>query len=155
MSNFDPSSPSYVPPGGIVTTDRVGFNIMEGNSTAVQLLVGGTVLSASTAITVNNPSCRGAMFLFDIVSFPASGSTTAVLKIQTVDPGRNTVFTHGAGAARSASGITQLTIYPGVTGSTSAIFSQVLPKNFQAKISLSTGATSKEVSLSLTMWLLR
>lgn len=145
MSNFDPNSPSYVPPGAVLAFDGKTFDYREANQTAVAILSG--TVSASTATAVQNFSCRGGLFILDITSLPGSASTTVALKLMTTNPRTATFATL---AALSSTGTVMLTVYPGVAES-AGMRSAPLPRNFTARLSLSTGATSKEVALSLTM----
>lgn len=145
MSNFDPSSPDYLPPGATLAYDGKTFGYREANQTAVAILSG--TISASTATAVENFFCRGGLFVLNITSLPASASTTVALKLMTTNPATATFATL---AARSAVGAVMLTVYPGVAES-AGMRSAPLPRNFTARLSLSTGATSKEVALSLTM----
>jgi hypothetical protein len=154
MSNFDPRSPSYVPPGGTVELDGSGFNYKECNQTAETILAAGTVLSATTAYTLNNIGCKGAYFFLYVDSLPASGSTTVALKVQIFNAA-NRRRTIGALTAISASVDALLLIAPGVggasVGAVSSAINASLPRTFQVRLSLSTGATSKDVALSLDM----
>lgn len=147
MSNFDPRSPDYVPPGATLAYDGASYSTIEGNQTATTLLASSS-LSASTAIAgIANPNCKGALFILDVTALPGSGSTTIALKLQTVLP-RTATF--AARAAVSASGAAVFMVYPGISASAGGVASP-LPRTFNALISLSTGATSKECVLSLTM----
>lgn len=148
MSQFDPASPGYVPPGNVVNNGDQ-FTVREGNQTSQTLLAVGTILSASTAVTVTNFGCRGAIFTLDIASFPGSASTTVALKINVIGPGARTQ-TIATRATLSTSGMSVLVVYPGISASAGGV-SSPLPKTFSVQLSLSTGATSKEVALSLGM----
>lgn len=148
MSNFDPSSPSHVPQGAILAFDGSTHDVVECNQTATALLATSTSLSASTAIAgISNRGCKGALFLLDVSAVPASGSTTIALKLN-IDSPRTATF--AARAAVSAAGIVTFMVYPGISASAGGIASP-LPRTFSAKLSLSTGATSKECVLSLSM----
>lgn len=128
-----------------------------------RILMPSTSLSASTAIAVTNFAGRGAMFFMNITSaFPGSGSTTYALKVKAIMP--NAVLsavTIAACAPMSASGVSTLIIYPGAlrsstapsasTDAAMAVFGCPLPRTFNVVVSLSTGATSKEVTMSLGM----
>jgi hypothetical protein len=147
MSNFDPRSPDYIPPGAVIVTDGSTFSYQEGNQTATTLLAASS-LSATTAISgISNLDCKGALFLLDISAMPASGSTTVALKLM-IDSPRTAVF--AARAALSAAGLAMFMVYPGISASAGGV-SCPLPRTFSARLSLSTGATSKECVLSLTM----
>jgi hypothetical protein len=118
-------------------------------------------LSASTAIPITNPGFPGIMAFMNITSaFPGSASTTYALKIKAVSPlsvGATVVL--GNCTPRSASGQSVLVLYPGcqvfsaTTGPIST-FSIGVPRDIQIVASLSAGATSKEVVMSIGyMWL--
>lgn len=151
MSNFDPSAPDYVPPGAILARDNGSFSFVEGNQTSTALLASSS-LSASTAISgISNPGCKGALFLLDISAMPASGSVGIALKFQINSP-RTAVFANTV--QFNSVGIKPVMVYPGVAAGGSASLvgvSCALPRTFGVKISLSTGATSKECILSLHM----
>lgn len=155
MSNFDPKSPSYVPPGGTLVNDGATFDYAEGNQTAVAVLAAGTVLSASTAVSVGNLGCRGGLFMMDITSFPGSASTTAALKITVVDPIGGRTATLATRAAVSATGQALLMVYPAPLSASAGAQVGILPRTFNVKVSVSTGAASGGVTLSLTRWLVR
>lgn len=145
--------------GSIASNCNLGYN---GSSYEVirqnlsQVLMAATSMSASTAIEVTNFNGRGIYAYMNITSaFPGSGSTTYTLKIQTIPPNASASGTVVAACpARSASGISTLCIYPGLLiASISAITisNMPLPRRFRVVASLSTGATSKEVVMSLGM----
>lgn len=146
MSNFDPRSPSYVPPGVILVDDGTSFNYVEGNQTATAIVASSTI-SASTAVAVNNLGCRGALFVLDVTAIPGSLSTSIALKLNVTSP-RTATF--ASRATVSASGEVVFMVYPGISASAGGV-SCPLPRNFSVQLSLSTGATSKDVTLSLNM----
>jgi hypothetical protein len=120
-------------------------------------------LSASTAISVTNFAGRGAFFFMNITSaFPGSASTTYALKVKMSMPNATaSSVTLAAMTPASASGAYVLCVYPGAlrsstapsasTNALMAVFGCPLPANFTVMVSLSTGATSKEVVMSLGM----
>jgi hypothetical protein len=130
-----------------------------GNTTASAVAVAGTVISASTAYNIINNNCRGALFYLRPTAFPGSGSTTIALKIRMLtDPvaggGAQPVIA-AFGATNNVSGSTgyAFVVYPtAITGALSATsVVSPLPRNYQIFLSLSTGATSKEVTFSLSV----
>ena len=131
------------------------FESLRGNT--AEILMASSSLSASTAIAVTNFSGRGIYAYMNITSaFPASGSTTYTLKVKTIPPNATASGTTIAACPpRSASGMTTLCIYPGaVVGSNSAGTAIThsgfpLPRDFRVVASLSSGATSKEVVMSI------
>lgn len=149
MSNFDPRSPSYTPPGAVLATDGTDFNYAEANQ-SIETLLSSSVISASTAVSVGNFGCKGALFFLDVTSVPGSGSTTVALKLQVTSP-RTAQFATRAAVSLGAS---LFMVYPGISASAGGV-SSPLPRRFSALLSLSTGATSKEVQLSLSMMRLR
>ena len=124
-----------------------------------QILMAATSLSASTSIDVTSFNGRGIYAYMNITSaFPGSGSTTYTLKVKTIPPNASASGSVIAACPpRSASGMTTLCIYPGATvGSNSAGTAIThsgfpLPRDFRVVASLSSGATSKEVVMSLGM----
>lgn len=152
MSQFDNGkTPAYVPQGAHLIDNGDAFNIQEGNKLATVLLAAGTSLSASTAMSqTNNFNCRGALFALNVASVPGSGSTTIALKVNFVDAVGGGTLNIASRAAVSASGSYVFMVYPGLSASAGGV-SSVLPRNFSVQLSLSTGATSKECVLSLTM----
>lgn len=157
MSQFDPTLNQQ---GFPVNTDLDAF----GNRLHVDtILMASSSLSAGTAISVTNFAGRGALFYMNITSaFPGSGSTTYTLKIQLRQPNAvNSAVTLCACAPMSASGVSTLVVFPGALRSSTAPSTSVnaalavmgcpLPRNFSVVVSLSTGATSKEVVMSLGM----
>lgn len=151
MSTFDPAVPAHVPPGAVLAQQNGRFAFIETNQSATAILAQSS-LSASTAIAgITNNACRGALFLLDVSAVPASGSTTIALKLQTVTP-RTATF--AARAAVSAAGIVTFMVYPGISASAGGVATP-LPAVFNTLLSMSTGATSKEVVLSLHMMRIR
>ena len=105
-------------------------------------------VTAGTNYSLVNDFGRGIIAFFTIHSLPASGSTTAALKIRAVDPVTGGFSNLLAGAARSASGTTVMMVGPGI--STSALgVPALLPRDLNLLLSLSTGATSKDVVYSI------
>lgn len=163
MSNFDPTIPGAVtgtPTGAQnLVYNETTFDLQRGNTD--QVILASSSVSASQVVTVTNFNGRGIYAYMNITSaFPGSGSTTYALKIKAVQPNATTsAQTIAACAPVSASGCTVLCVYPGAskaTGSNStsaianlAVASLPLPRTFQVVASLSTGATSKEVVMSL------
>jgi len=154
MSNFDPSSPSYVPPGGSVLTDGNSFNYEEGNQTAVSLLASSSLSAGTAVVGISNLGCRGAIFLVNVTAIPGSASTTIALKLRASDPNSANKFVFAARGPISATGLAGFMVYPGISASAAGV-SSVLPRTFDALLSLSTGATSKEVVLSMSMMRIR
>lgn len=115
-------------------------------------------LTASTAIPITNFNGRGVMAFMNITSFAAgSGSTTYALKIKALNPlSTGSVVTLGGASPQSASGVSTLCVYPGIAASAgaNAQVSMALPRDFQLVASLSSGATSKGVVMSLAYFLM-
>ena len=135
-----------------------GFESMRQNLS--QVLMASSSLSASTAISVTNFNGRGVYAYMNITSaFPGSGSTTYTLKIKSIPPNATaSAFTIAAAAPRSASGMSVICMYPGAiigTASSTVVHSGLpVPRDFQVVASLSSGATSKEVVMSLGLHIL-
>lgn len=110
---------------------------------------------AGTVYTITNPGYnKGLMAYWTIHSLPASASTTANIAFFGTDPLGNLVGLNTPGTARSATGTTGYMMYPGVTVSGNNQFSVVVPNKVTVTISLSAGATSKDVTFSLFVeWL--
>jgi hypothetical protein len=159
---FDNSLPNVH--GAPVIARNTLFNettsdLQRGNTDLV--LMASSSLSASTAIAVTNFNGRGIFAYMNITSaFPGSASTTWALKLKAIQPNATaSAVTLAACFPASASGAYVLCVYPGASkatasGSTSAqanlaVASLPVPRNFQIVASLSTGATSKEVVMSL------
>lgn len=160
MSNFDPSVPAGIP--GNANTDAVlnfngsSYDIQRANLSQVLLAPSG--ISASTAISVTNFNARGFYAFMNITSaFPGSGSTTLALKIKALPPGLVTAsaVTIAAIAARSASGIVTICMYPGaIAGSASAdalitTTGRPAPRDFLVVASYSSAAASASLTVSL------
>lgn len=128
-----------------------------------RILMPSTSLSASTAISVTNFAGRGAIFFMNITSaFPGSSSSTVALKVKIVQPNALlSAVTIAACTPTSVSGVSVLVCYPGALRSSTApsvstnaalyVMGCPLPANFSVVASFSSGATSKEVVMSLGM----
>lgn len=142
-----------------VPNESGGEVVVFGNRAGV-VIMAATSLSASTAVPVTNWTGRGIMAFMNITSaFPGSASTTYALKVKVVDPTgiAGTYVTLGAASPRSTSGVSTVTIYPGiaVSAGNNCQVNMVCPRDLVIVASLSTGATSKEVVMSLGMTILR
>ena len=164
MSNQDPALPNNPFPivQPILGDGQKLYAAQTGNTTPSSVAALNTVISASTAYNITNPNCRGALFYLRPTAFPGSGSTTIALKIRMqVDPvaGGGTQFNLAAFPAVSGSAGVAYMCYPapmtvqgGSNFSSSANYACIaLPRAYQAWLSLSTGATSKEVAFSLSV----
>ena len=142
-----------------VPNESGGEVVVFGNR-AGQIIMAATSLSASTAVPVTNWTGRGIMAFMNVSSaFPVSASTTYCLKVKAVDPTGpgNTYVTLGAATPRSASGVSTVCVYPGITVSAgvNCQVNMACPRDLVIVASLSTGATSKEVVLSLGMMIIK
>ena len=141
-----------------VPNESGGEVVVFGNR-AGTIIMASTSLSASTAVPVTNWTGRGIMAFMNITSaFPVSASTTYALKVKAIDPtAANSFVTIGAATPRSASGVSTVTIYPGiaVSAGVNCQVNMVCPRDIVIVASLSTGATSKEVVMSLGMMILK
>lgn len=133
-----------------------GETVVLYNQTIIAMADGS--LTASTAIPITNFNGRGIMAFMNITAFIAgSGSTTYALKIKALNPlSTGSVIVIGGAAAQSATGVSTLCIYPGIAASAgaNAQVNMGLPRDFQLVASLSAGATSKGVTLSLAYYLM-
>lgn len=147
MSTFDPRTPSHVPPGGALDYDGSAYAVTESNQTPITLFGSVTISATTIASSITNRGARGAIFILDITGIPGSASTTVALKLQTVVP-RTATF--ASRAAVSSSGTAVFMVYPGISASIGGV-SCPLPHSFNALLSVSAGATNKDITLSLTM----
>lgn len=146
----DPAAPLVV--GGLAfTSNDTAFEPVRSN--VERTLRAALTASANVTLSTINVNAKGAIFYFDIASFPGSASTTLALKVQGIDPAAGKAFVIAAGVARSASGLTTLVIYPDVLSAVSAtkVTNFTLPRTVQCYVSQSSGATSKDVVWSLGM----
>ena len=97
-----------------------------------------TVLSsAARAGTVNssdqtNYNGRGAIFWLNISAAP--GADTVTMKIQWKDPVSGTYSDIIASVAISATGLTVMRVYPGITASANSAASMVLPRTYRVRV---------------------
>lgn len=147
MSQFDPRSPAHVPAGGALDYDGSAYAVLESNQSPVTLFGSVTISATTVASSITNRGCRGALFILDVTGYPGSASATIALKLQTTVP-RTATF--AARAAVSGSGAAVFMVYPGISASEGGV-SCPLPHSFNALLSVSAGATSKDITLSLTM----
>lgn len=156
MGIFDPSLPSgRVPEGASLAYNGTTFDFARGNTS--QVLMAASSISASTAISVTNFNGRGMYAFMNITSaFPGSGSTTLALKVKFIPPNASSsAVTMVASAAQSASGMTVLCVYPGLTTGSGSAATNVttlglpLPRDFQIVASYSSAAASAALTVSL------
>lgn len=164
MSRFDPNAPNngYQCFNNLLSDGETRYGVQTGNTTASAVAALNTVISASTAYNVINNNGRGAIIYFRPTAFPGSGSTTVALKVRMAqDPiaaaGVQPIL--AAFPAVSGSAGVAYMVYPApMTVQAASGFSSSttyacipLPRNYQILLSLSTGATSKEVTFSLSV----
>ncbi len=117
-----------------------------------QIVVISQSASAATNFSVTNLYSDGMQVFFTVHSLPGSASTTAALKVRMVDPATGAMVSIGGCPARSTSGTTMLSVSPFMNSASSGgspnIMAQV-PLNMNFLVSLSTGATSKDVVFSI------
>lgn len=147
MSTFDPSIPAYVPPGAELDYNETTFDLRRNNISKV--LRANSTASASVTITDTNYDARGLLVFFNIATLPGSASTTFALKVQAIDPVTSATYLLCGQAARSATGMSTLLIYPGATAAANSATSMSVPRNIQFLISMSSAAASKGATLSL------
>lgn len=109
--------------------------------------------TASTNVTyvLTNPGfATGLTVYWTIHSLPASLSTTANIGLFSVDPATGSLYAvNTPGVARSAVGLTKYMIGQHITTSGNSAINTLVGNQFQLLLSLSTGATSKDVVFSL------
>lgn len=147
MSQFDPAVPNGVPPGASLDFNETSFDYRRNN--VAKILRAAATASASVTITDTNYDARGLIAFFNIATFPGSASTTVALKIRAVDPATGSFFTLCTQAARSASGVTALLIYPGAASAPNSSTSMCCPRDLSFLLSMSSAATSKSCVMSL------
>lgn len=147
-------------PGQLTLTQNLQFNETDQEfvraNTAQQLMASSSI-SAATAIAVTNYNGRGIMaFMTITTAFPGSASLTYTLKVKAVNPDTSATIVLGAAAARSASGVSILTIYPGIAASAgaNAQVNMAVPRNLQVVASMSAAVASTNVAMSLGMMIL-
>jgi hypothetical protein len=116
-------------------------------------LLAASSVSASTAISVTNYNARGIRVYMNVTGNfpPGSASTTIALKIQAVAPDGTNVLLGGS-TAKSVSGMTTVSVFPGATESTgiaTSQFNKLLSRNMRILASISTAAASFGCVLTL------
>lgn len=133
-----------------------GETVVIYNQTVIAMAASS--LTGSTAVPITNFNGRGIMAWMQIDSFAAgSGSTTYALKLKVTNPLGGGNVTLGGAPALSASGVSTLMIYPGITTATAVANTQLniaVPRDLQIVASLSAGATSKGAVVSLAYMIL-
>lgn len=147
MSAFDPSVPNGMPPGAALDYNETTFDYRRNNVS--KTLRANSTASASVTITDTNYDARGLIAFFNIATLPGSASTTFALKIRAVDPVTGGFHTLCTQAARSATGMTTLILYPGMTGAANSATGVACPRDLSFLISMSSAAASKGATLSL------
>jgi hypothetical protein len=153
MSNFDPSIPSRVPEGAAVDYNETSFDFRRNN--IAKTLRAASTASASITLTDTNYDARGLIAFFNIQTFPGSASTTLALKIRAVDPVSGGFHTLCTQAARSASGLTTLVLYPGMASAANSSTSVCCPRDLSFLVSMSSAATSKSFIFSIGLQYLK
>ena len=131
--------------------NETNWEFIRGNTNKV--LLAATSVSASTAISVTNFNARGVIGFMNVTGNfpPGSASTTIALKIQAVAPDGTNVLLGGT-TAKSISGMSTLSIYPGLSessGITTSRFNMICPRNLRILASISTAAASFGCVLTL------
>lgn len=147
MSTFDPSVPARVPDGANLDYNETTFDYRRNN--IAKTLRENSTASASVTIPDTNYDARGLIAFFNIATLPGSASTTFALKIQAIDPVTSGTYLLCSQAARSATGMTTLVLYPGMASAANSSTSVCCPRNLQFLISMSSAAASKGATLSL------
>lgn len=119
-----------------------------------QNVVRSASITAAVTYTINNPGYHTRLNIYwNIHSFPGSASTTIAMAINAIEPVNAATFNLLSPAARSATG-TVMYAFGNVTTSAPAATNCALPNKIQLALSLSTGATSKDVVFSIGVeWL--
>jgi hypothetical protein len=131
----------------------VSIEVPLGDTQAKSILAAGSYSASQALGNFINYDARGIMIFTNITKLPGSGSTTWATKLKAVDPtvdgtwatGKSgTAITVAAAGPKSASGITVLIVYPGVSETAGAMtrINSVLPRNFGIVASLSAGAAN-------------
>ena len=147
MSVFDPSIPNAVPTGANLDYNETTFDYHRNN--IAKTLRADATASASVTIPDTNYDARGLIAFFNIATLPGSASTTYALKIQAIDPVTSATYNLCTQAARSATGMTTLVLYPGMASAANSSTSVCVPRNIQFRISMSSAAASNGSTLSL------
>lgn len=147
MPKFDPSVPDYIPVGAGLDYNETTFDFRRNNVS--KILKSSATASASVTVTDTNYDARGLIAFFNIATLPGSLSTTIALKIRAVDPVTGGLYTLATQAARSATGITTLVIYPGAASAVNSSTSMVAPRDLSFLLSMSSAAASKGPVFSL------
>lgn len=144
--------------GNPIASSALGYQYNETNweffrGNTNQVLLASTSVSASTAISVTNYNACGIMAFMNVTGNfpPGSASTTIALKIQAVAPDGTNVLLGGS-TAKSVSGMTTVSIHPGLsesTGISTSYFNRVLPRSLRVLASISTAAASVGFLLTL------
>lgn len=154
MGIFDPSLPSgRVPEGAGLDYNETNFDFRRNNIS--KTLRADSTASASVTLTDTNYDARGLIAFFNIATLPGSASTTFALKIRAVDPVTGGFYTLATQAARSATGLTTLVLYPGMASAVNSSTSVCCPRDLSFLISMSSAAASKGATLSLGLQYLK
>ncbi len=134
------------------------FEYIQANTVPRTIIAAGQRSANITSSLIANPCANGGIFWLDKTdAAPGSASLTVVIVVQAQSHTTGRFVTIGKGGTRSSSGVSQLTIFPGITESSGTVtrVNAVLPRNFQVYVSLSAGATSKDANFSVGMAFLK
>ena len=115
--------------------------------TAGQILIGVGATASQNSPDLLNAYGRGVKVW---INMTAAGSGSVTFTIQGKDPGSGAYTTLLASAAIVATGVTVLTVYPGLTASANASANDVLPRQWRvAATANNSNATSYSVGASV------
>lgn len=146
MRNYPPQVTGTSQP--VFQTDLNG-NPLASNADNILLLSETAAASGTyTSDDQTNTGARGVKVYLNISAIGAS--VTVTVTIQGKDPVSGSYYTILASAAKSATGLTVLTVYPGLTASANVVASDVLPRtwNVIAVVADTTGTPTFTVSCS-------
>lgn len=126
------------------------YDRQRGNVDSAALIT----LAAQAAGTVSSPdqtnyNNRGAKFFMNLTAL--TGGATCQLKVQGKDPVSGVYFDIAASAAIVATGLTVITVYPGITTTANVSLNDIIPRTYRVQAIVAVGTATGTIADSLIL----
>lgn len=120
---------------------------VRSNNDVIGLFAGTQQVGTVTCPNQTNPYGRGIKVFVNVTSVGGAGTVTVT--IQGIDPVSGVAYTALASTAIAATGLTVLTVYPGLPAAANASANDVLPRQWNVKAVVAANAVAFTVGASV------